>query len=125
MGITAIRFGISEGTKEEMMKYGVGGLGAFMGLGISEFTGEFITTYADLTKGKKTAVKVLVRLLLFGAFFGLSLYVPAGWITWLVAGAGVGAFAGVFYDLYGYFMEGGFAAAGQKAALSFKGGSFR
>ena len=125
MGITAIRFGISEGTKEEMMKYGVGGLGAFMGLGVSEFTGEFITTYAELAEGKKTAVKILVRLLLFGAFFGLSLYVPAGWITWLVAGAGVGSFAGVFYDLYSHFMEGGFTAAGQKAALSFKGGSFR
>jgi len=125
MGITAIRFGISEGTKEEMMKYGVGGLGAFMGLGISEFTGEFITTYAELAGGKKTVVKILVRLLLFGAFFGLSLYVPAGWITWLVAGAGIGSFAGIFYDLYNHFMEGGFTAAGQRAALSFKGGSFR
>jgi len=125
MGITAIRFGLNEGTKEEMVKYGVGAVGAFVGLGISEFTGEFITSYADLVGGKKTAVKILVRLLLFGVFFGISLYTPAGWMTWLVASAGVGAFAGVFNDLYSHFVEGGFAAAGQQAALSFKGGSFR
>ena len=125
MGITAVRFGINEGTKEEMIKYGVGGVGAFVGLGISEFTGEFITSYAELSEGKKVIVKMLIRLVLFGGFFMASLYAPAGLITWLLAGAGIGAFAGIFMDLYGYFSEGGFTAAGQKAALSLKGGTFR
>jgi len=125
MGITAVRFGINEGTKEELTKYTIGGLGGFLGFGISEFTGEFIATYAGLAGGRKTLVKILSRLGMFGVFFMLSMYAPAGWTTWVLAGAGVGAFAGMFYDLYQHFMPGGFTGAAQQAALSFKGGSFR
>jgi len=125
MGITAIRFGINEGTKEEMTKYTVGGVGGFLGFGISEFTGEFLSTYTDLSGAKKTATKVFIRLMWFAIFFGLSLYAPAGWITWVLAGAGIGSFAGIFMDLFEHFSPGGTKAAGQNAALSLKGGSFR
>lgn len=125
MGITAVRFGINEGMKEEMTKYAVGGVGGFLGFGISEFTGEFISSYSDLSEGKKTAVKVFTRLMWFAIFFGLSLYAPAGWITWALAGAGIGSFAGIFMDIFEHFSPGGAKAAGQKAALSLKGASFR
>ncbi len=125
MGITAVRFGINEGTKEELIKYTAGGIGAFAGFGISEFTGEFLTTYMELSDATKLVVKMLVRLGMFGLFFILSLYAPAGIITWIVAGAGIGAFSGMFLDLYNYFTEGGPTAAGQQAALSLKGGRFR
>lgn len=125
MAITAVRFGINEGTKEEITKYAVGGVGGFVGFGISEFTGEFISQYAGLEGTKATITRIFSRLLLFGVFFGLSLYAPAGWITWLLAGAGVGSFAGIFMDLYKHFEPAGITGSAQKAALTLREGSFR
>lgn len=121
MAITAARFGINEGTMEEVKKYSVMGFGGFAGFGISEFTGEFLTKYAGWTGAKKTAVKIGFRLLFWIIFFGLSMYAPPGLVTLLLAGAGVGAFSGIFLDLFEAVQPGGVKGAAEAAVLSLKG----
>lgn len=122
MGITAIRFGLKEGVQEDFKKYTIMGTGAFAGLAISEFTGEFICKYAGLSGAKELVVKIFNRIFWWGVLVLASTYVPSGMATLIVAGAGVGAMAGIFNDVAEYATGGkGLKGLAEDFALSLGG----
>lgn len=118
--VHVVRAGVREEWKTEATKIASTGAGAFAGFGISEFTGEFITRYTDMTGGTKLAAKSIVRVLFAVLFIGLS-YMTGGILSWFLFAASAGSFGGVFMDLVEFFKAGGVKGMAQEMAMRAKG----
>ena len=118
--VMTVTFGINEGVKEELTKYGVGALGAFAGFGISDFTAEYIASKVAKTAGTRTGIKIVMRVIFFALFFVLST-MTSGLMTWFIAAMGLGSFAGIYNDIFEYFVPGGFAGL----ARALRGGAVK
>jgi len=121
MAVIVERFGIRENVVDEIRKYAVYSVGAFAGFGISQFTAEFLTRYANLSGSTAMLVKILSRFGWWFVFIYLSTMMPSPALTAFMAGAGIGAFAGIFNDIFEKLYPGGFTSMASATVASLRG----
>ena len=112
-----LRAGIREEWKSEAEKYVLGGLGAFGGFGISEFTGEFIVRSFKISDmWKKFFVKAFMRVGFSVLFAGLS-WMTSGLMSWIFFAMALGSVSGLFLDVFGLVQPGGFKGLAESLAV--------
>ena len=121
MVLYVVRAGVREDWKSEATKYALGGLGAFGGFGITEFTGEFIVKASGISEvWQKVLVKALTRIGFSLLFAGLS-WITGGVLAWIFFAMALGSVAGIYLDIVEAVHAGGVKGLAELAALKVLG----